>query len=92
MENTMSRRKKRNMISDWTTVIATVLVVASYIWTISSKFTGLEHRMQRIEDKLDGVINDLRTTKVNVDKVPFLEYRQNQLEQRIEALEGKAKP
>jgi hypothetical protein len=80
------------MISDWTAIVATVLVIASYVWTISSKFTALEHGMQRLEEKLDGLINDLRTTKAYGDKVPFLEYRQDQLEYRIDAIEEKVKP
>lgn len=49
------------MISDWVAITTTVLIVGSYIWTASFKFAEVEHRLQRLEEKVETLIMDVRS-------------------------------
>lgn len=70
--------------STWATIVGMVVLVVSNIWTTSAKFTAFDHRLQRLEEKIDDIIVELRDVKANDTE---MEFRMNKAEHRIDALE-----
>lgn len=75
-------KRKRKRASGWITIITGIIVVASNTWTVS-------YEIGRLEEKLDNLIREFRESKVNIDKIPVIEFQNTQMERRFNNLESR---
>lgn len=67
-------------ITDWISIGSFLLVAAGYIWGGIFRFSGLEHKVNALADKIDTLANNMQRLEEKID------VRFEKMENKIESV------
>jgi hypothetical protein len=76
------------VISDWTAILSLIIIVGSYVWSITFKLSGIVHSLKNLEFRLDRLEQTVDAIKVNSDRIPMIVYRLDKTEKEVDQLKN----